>query len=65
MTFNVLRRWFALLHLLRNASQDHVVPDVDGPEIVDKTDDDDVPPHRVSDSESESESEQDSDYFFV
>ncbi len=27
--------------------------------------DDDGPPHRVSDSESESESEQDSDYFFV
>jgi hypothetical protein len=28
------------------------------------SDDDDGPPHRVSDSESESESEQDSDYFF-
>ena len=29
------------------------------------SDDDDGPPHRVSDSESEFESEQDSDYFFV
>ena len=29
------------------------------------SDDDDGPPHRVSDSESESEAEQDSDYFFV
>jgi hypothetical protein len=29
------------------------------------SDDDDGPPHRVSDSESEFESEQDSDSFFV
>jgi hypothetical protein len=29
------------------------------------SDDNDDPPHRVSDSESESESDQDSDYFFV
>jgi hypothetical protein len=37
MTLNVLRRWFALFHLLRNASQDQVVPDTHGPEKVDKT----------------------------
>ncbi len=37
MSLNVLRRWFTLLHLLRNTSQDQVVPDVDGPEIVSKT----------------------------
>ncbi len=37
MTLDVLRRWFTLLHLLRNVSQTQVVPDVDGPEIVSKT----------------------------
>ena len=33
----VLRIWFALLHLLRSASQTQVVPSADGPEIVVKT----------------------------
>jgi hypothetical protein len=37
MVLNVLGRWFALMHLLRNASQVQVVPDTDGPEIVGKT----------------------------
>jgi hypothetical protein len=37
MALNVLRRWFALLHLLRNASQTQVVPGADGPEKVTKT----------------------------
>ena len=36
MTLNVLRIWFALLHLLRNASQTQVVPDTDGPGLVTK-----------------------------
>ena len=36
MKLNVLRRWFALLHLLRNASQAQVVPGADGPENVAK-----------------------------
>jgi lysylphosphatidylglycerol synthetase-like protein (DUF2156 family) len=37
MALNVLRRWFALLHLLRNASQAQVVPGADGSEKVAKT----------------------------
>ena len=37
MTFNVLRRWFVLLHLLQNSSQDQGVPDTDGSEKVAKT----------------------------
>ncbi len=37
MSLNVLHRWFALLHLLRNAFQTQVVPDADGPEMVAKT----------------------------
>ena len=37
MVLNVIRRWFALLHLLRNAFQSQVVPDADGSEKVAKT----------------------------
>jgi hypothetical protein len=37
MKLNVLRKWFVLLHLLRNASQAQVVPGADGSEMVDKT----------------------------
>ena len=37
LDLNVLRIWFALLHLLRNASQDQVVSGTDGPGIVVKT----------------------------
>jgi hypothetical protein len=37
MALNVLRRCFALSHLLRNASQAQVVPGADGPEKVTKT----------------------------
>ncbi len=37
MALNVLHRWFALLQLLRNASQTQVVPGADGPEKVAKT----------------------------
>ena len=37
MSLNVLCIWFALLHLLRSASQTQVVPGADGSEIVAKT----------------------------